>query len=97
MEGSIRIFQQQEHTLIKLEGVLDQELAANLTGMIHKTEAPVVLDLQQVPHVTVAGSRAILHFYQLQKVKPSLRNVNADIISTLELTGTNSYINLVTQ
>ena len=95
MEGSIRIIQQEEKTLVKLQGVLDKELAANLKGIASKTEPPVLLDLKQVPHITVAGSEAILHFYQLHKQKPEIRGGNTDVISLLELTGVSSYSTLV--
>lgn len=97
MEGSIRILQQEKRTLIKLTGMLDKELAFNLIGIANKTTPPVVIDLEQVPQVTAAGSGAILHFYQLHKQKPGLRNANADVISTLMLTGTSHYIELVTE
>ena len=95
MEGSIRIIQQEDRTLIKLQGLLDQELATNLTGIANKTEPPVVLELQQVPHITVAGSKAILHFYQLHQQKPEIRGATPDVISTLELTGTSGYITVI--
>lgn len=95
MEGSIRVIQQEDRTLIKLQGVLEQELAANLKGIANKTEPPVLLDLKQVPHITVAGSEAILHFYQLHKRKPEIRGVNPDVVSLLELTGVSSYSTLV--
>ncbi len=96
MEGSIRIIQQENRTLIKLQGMLDQELAANLMGIVGKTEPPVVLDLAQVPHITVAGSQAILHFYQLHRQKPTIQRANSDVISLLELTGASDYSTLIT-
>lgn len=95
MEGSIRILQQEEKTLIKLEGLLDKELATNLIGTANKIAPPVILDLKQVPHLTVAGSQSILHFYQLHQQKPELRGANPDVISLLKLTGANHYITLL--
>lgn len=96
MEGSIRVIHQEDRTLIKLQGILDQELAANLTGIANKTEPPVVLDLKQVPHITVAGSKAILHFYELHQQKPEIREANPDVVNLLGLTGAIDYSILIT-
>ncbi|MGB0846212.1 MAG: hypothetical protein ACPGSM_05775 [Thiolinea sp.] len=95
MEGSIRIAKLADKTLITLRGMLDKELAFNLMGIASKTEPPVMLNLRQVPHLTVAGSQAILSFYQLHQQKPEIQEANEDVVSLLNLTGAGRYINLL--
>ena len=95
MEGSIRIAKLADKTLITLHGTLDQELAFNLTGIASKSEPPIVLNLQKVPYLTVAGSQAILSFYQHHQQKPEIQGANADAISLLHLTGAIHYVTLL--
>lgn len=93
-ENSIRIARQTDHTVITLQGVLDQELSANLVPLVSKVAPPVVFDLRQISYVTAAGSRVILGYYQSFGVKPILRHANPDIIELLALTGTLNYVSL---
>ena len=95
MSGSIRIAMSEDNkTIVTLNGVLDQELAANLIAIVPKVSPPIILNLQQVPHLTVAGSGAILNFYQQHLNKPEIRGANPDVVSLLQLTGASAYIEL---
>lgn len=93
-ESSIRIARQSDHTVITLQGVMDQELASNLVPLVSKVAPPIVFDLRQVSYITAAGSRVILGYYQSFGVKPVIRNANQNIVDLLELTGTLNYISL---
>lgn len=93
-ENSIRIARQTDHTIITLQGVMDQELAGNLVPLVSKVAPPIVFDLRQVSYVTAAGSRVILGYYQSFGVKPTIRNANQNIIDLLDLTGTLNYVSL---
>lgn len=93
-ENSIRIARQTDHTVITLQGVLDQELASNLVPLVSKVAPPIVFDLRQVSYITAAGSRVLLGYYQSFGVKPILRNANQSIVELLDLTGTLNYVSL---
>lgn len=93
-ENSIRIARQADHTVITLQGIMDQELSGNLVPLISKVAPPIVFDLRQVSYITAAGSRVILGYYQSFGVKPVLRNANPSIIELLDLTGTLNYVSL---
>lgn len=93
-ENSIRIARQTDHTVITLQGVLDQELASNLVPLVSKVAPPVVFDLRQVSYSTAAGSRVLLGYYQSFGVKPILRHANQSIVELLDLTGTLNYVSL---
>lgn len=93
-ENSIRIARQTDHTVITLQGVLDQELAGNLVPLVSKVSPPIIFDLRQVSYVTAAGSRVILGYYQSFGVKPVLRYANQNIIDLLDLSGTLNYVSL---
>jgi hypothetical protein len=93
-ENSIRIARQTDHTIITLQGVMDQELASNLVPLVCKVAPPSVCVLRDGGYVTAAGSRVILGYYQSFGVKPTIRNANQNIIDLLDLTGTLNYVSL---
>ncbi|HPY41452.1 MAG TPA: STAS domain-containing protein [Thiolinea sp.] len=93
-ENSIRIARQADHTVITLQGVMDQELASNLVPLVSKVAPSIVFDMRQVAYVTAAGSRVILGYYQSFGVKPVLRQANQSILELLDLTGTLNYVSL---
>lgn len=93
-ENSIRISRQADHTVITLQGVLDQELSGNLVPLVSKLAPPIIFDLRQVSYITAAGSRVILGYYQSFGIKPTLRHANQTIIELLDLTGTLNYVSL---
>ena len=95
MNGSIRLSMANDNkTIVTLSGVLDQDLSINLRNIVPKVAPPVVLDLTQVPHLTIAGSGAILSFYQHHLNKPEIQGASAKIISLLELTGASAYVQI---
>lgn len=91
-ENSIRINKQDQTTVITLKGLLDNELAFNLGNVIEKATPPVILDMKQVPYISVFGSLTILNFYSTHQQKLIIQSANQHVTSMLQLSGTAAYV-----
>lgn len=94
MENSIRVHKQGQRTVITLTGLIDQEMAFNLSNIIHKSAPPIVLDMEQVSYISSHGSRAILEIYQQHEHKPLIKEANRYVLGLLKLSGTYRYVEI---
>lgn len=95
MDNSIRTRKQGKRTVITLTGLLDRDMAANLTQIAAKAEPPILLNLEQVNFISARGSRAILDIYRQHQQKPLIKEANQHILSMLELSGASRYVELL--
>ncbi|MEZ5536510.1 MAG: STAS domain-containing protein [Thiolinea sp.] len=95
MENSIRVHKQGKRTVITLSGLLDKDMATNLTNIISKSEPPTLLDMEQVSFISSHGSRAILEIFRQQQQKPLIKQANKHVLGMLHLSGTARYVELV--
>ncbi len=92
---SIRTHKQGKRTVITLTGLLDRDMAVNLTNITAKAEPPILLNLEQVNFISAQGSRAILEIYLQHDQKPLIKAANKHILSMLELSGASRYVEVL--
>lgn len=90
-DSSIKVSQEGEQTIIKLNGALDSQLANNLHAIVPKVSPPIVLDLANTSYITADGLQALFDFYQEHKTAPELIGAHKTHYNLMRLTGLSRY------
>lgn len=95
MANSMRVHKGEDATTITLNGVLDNDLASNLSNIISQTAPPILIDLHQVPYIFAFGSQTIFNFYNQHQQKPAIQGANTHVMSVLQLSGAVRYVEIL--